>query len=957
MASTDTKVLRLVTTGLDKEPLGNFRVTLAKSEPKTLKTGTRIVIPYQKQDFESAKQYPYLHRFKTEVLPDWKSFFLFLKKLSTASSVSQVFGVPKPEIEKNNLVVQRTKENISFYDHDTEEPITHNYIVIEYDGKENDDYLIKEFISGYSSKTLTPEVIKRQIQHVLRSSFNIPPATLEALPFVFRLSSSFYKSELPQLRVHIIIPTDDFIAQAVAPTLRLINPNFDPHVYRAPNNVLYTASPGFVNKVDPLTLNDPRLDRLYCVMGDNYTRLDINGIIEKLVPGLSAGAGKRHDEKVFVPAWKLDGDAGLFNLSAYHSGKTKTVETWLEEAGYVRKQAYRWCSPTSDSGSPGLMVLPGGYVFDHHENSPIHDIVPHSRRLLSAFDLYYHQAKYDGKLAEFKKTLLQLRSKSPDYKSNQFQKIQTSMLFLTPDAAKGDIDTIVNAIIEDVFNSKIDPREQDIIFEDIKKKTTRSQSPYKVKDIKRIWSGLRHELQESLGNIDPQNPDYVNADAFLRHVNIFYNKVEGFFLLPHPTLPVVTSPSTDLERMIEEHITKTTTSTAWSAAKMASTVLAVKRRAMTTDTEPPEYSKHLFLFQDSFKAVDIFNKEILPIPQTHYVENILPFTLEEYERQLKNPKDAWFKFLDSSLPEKETQLLLQNIFAYLFSPDRKEQKILFLYGVGRSGKSTIKNIVSEFFLTHEFDAAKINDNFILEQFTPITRAIIINEFNSRTANKHTFEKVVNLMKEISGRDPVQVRGLYASYKGFPSDALPIMISNQIPAIKDKAFQSRLIPIKFEHGFDNTQSFTFWRDIQEALPTIFSWAIGQLSEKKKRIRFSKLDKLKCYKAAKTDITLSLDFLQVFCDTYLTPDPEGEILKSDLLTYVRAYYDFMFDAELPTTFPTAFPSVLTLQKYFPSAKLTKGRKRVGNDRIYMVQGVAWKDFEAMEKKLSPFNELIE
>jgi putative DNA primase/helicase len=53
----------------------------------------------------------------------------------------------------------------------------------------------------------------------------------------------------------------------------------------------------------------------------------------------------------------------------------------------------------------------------------------------------------------------------------------------------------------------------------------------------------------------------------------------------------------------------------------------------------------------------------------------------------------WLDFLDTVLPDKDTQKTLQESLAYLFTKDLKLEKAIFLYGTGSNGKSVVFEVL------------------------------------------------------------------------------------------------------------------------------------------------------------------------------------------------------------------------------------------------------------------------
>jgi len=963
-----------------KSPLSNFPLTLLQAIKITQKGGLKTQPKYQKLDFKSSLIYPYYHKFNISKQKTFYDLFLAYGTLLQKDKIGQVFGTVKPEYIETKSEIRRSKEYLTYFDKDLA-PIIYNYLVIEYDDKEGLD-LIPAFKTRYLNKELNKAILEEQTRVLLTKIFPLSKTDISDLPIILRLSSSFYKSAESAFRAHIIIPTEDFTPPAIAPLLKALNPNIDPSIYRSPNQILFSSSPEFKTISDPLQENIPTLDRIYFfgspeLAKNNKTipRIDLNRELKNAIPSFSKSSAlsKSSDSFRIKPAWELSGDAGLFNLRVHQNNFGRfSIESWLLNQGYTASGKYRYISPASDSGSAGLILLRGEYVYDHHENSPIKDIIPYPDRMLSAYDLYYHQYIYENRLPEFKKIIFQIRSTSPEYKKKEYEELKGVMSFIHADLSKAELAKMINSLMGQIFNSRLDPQYKDALFREVSEKTKNSEFPYKSKDLKKIWKELTTNLSEEIGNIDPGSPEDVNSKHFLRQVALYYNTKGKYHIIKHPRNPILVIPDNDeLKRYVWVYVEELSMSLGWSHSKMTSQVNNIIRKSETSSIKKPEdvpdFSPHLYLFKNSYETINVFTGEILPLPETSVVLNELPFTKQSYLLQKKRPSEAWKSFMLSSFPNKEDRDLLQHILAYLISPTRKEQRILFLYGVPRSGKSTLKNLFGKMFpgLSVELSMSKLSDGFSISKLTPFSRLIVINEFNVEGAKKN-IDEGVNLTKEISGRDEIQTRGMRENFKTFVSDALPILISNTPPTIRDKAFQERLIPIHFKHTFSNQSDLEFQRDLQEALPTIFHWGLRLLSTDETTISFKKIIRTEYIKEMKASVLREIDTLGAFASRFLEPGIAGSkrivdkaVGRKDLLYWYRAYHEKEMGQpfEEKSSKDQWFPTIRDLKKIFPGLDIVNKRPIIKHRKTPCVYGIKWKDKGEMKINLSDFGAEVE
>ena len=79
---------------------------------------------------------------------------------------------------------------------------------------------------------------------------------------------------------------------------------------------------------------------------------------------------------------------------------------------------------------------------------------------------------------------------------------------------------------------------------------------------------------------------------------------------------------------------------------------------------------------------------LVPFNSKHFLTHQLDFV---YSKNYVN--QIWLDFLDTVLPDKDTQRTLQQAIGYLFIKDLKLEKVIFLYGIGSNGKSVIFEVI------------------------------------------------------------------------------------------------------------------------------------------------------------------------------------------------------------------------------------------------------------------------
>jgi putative DNA primase/helicase len=125
--------------------------------------------------------------------------------------------------------------------------------------------------------------------------------------------------------------------------------------------------------------------------------------------------------------------------------------------------------------------------------------------------------------------------------------------------------------------------------------------------------------------------------------------------------------------------------------------------------------------QNGTLSIDKNGVELIPHNPDHFLTHQLDFCYDP-----KSTNELWLQFLDSVLPDKDTQKTLQQSLGYLFIRDLKLEKAIFLYGTGSNGKSVVfevlKGLVSSKMMTsyslqqltsdHGYHLERINNKLI-----------------------------------------------------------------------------------------------------------------------------------------------------------------------------------------------------------------------------------------------------
>jgi phage/plasmid-associated DNA primase len=201
--------------------------------------------------------------------------------------------------------------------------------------------------------------------------------------------------------------------------------------------------------------------------------------------------------------------------------------------------------------------------------------------------------------------------------------------------------------------------------------------------------------------------------------------------------------------------------------------------------------------------LDLKTREFMPrIPNKHFVCNYIN---RKYKKSSKEQRDKVYEHINKIYPIKEDLEAILYIFgSALTGKATKEQKILFLLGVGSNGKSIIMNITMKAFEgyieTLEEEAFSMSNKSPDKTFStfygkPYIRIVWNNEPKADKMNATTFKKFVE--GEMKGKLLFK-NGTY----NFNHNALPLFTANIMPNIDiDEGVKRRF------RGYNHKSVFT------------------------------------------------------------------------------------------------------------------------------------------------------
>lgn len=243
---------------------------------------------------------------------------------------------------------------------------------------------------------------------------------------------------------------------------------------------------------------------------------------------------------------------------------------------------------------------------------------------------------------------------------------------------------------------------------------------------------------------------------------------------------------------------------------------------------PEEFNNNPYLLNLKNGILNIENND-----NWFFTEGHSPEYLSTIQIQANYNKDAkgenFKKFLSTSVPNPEVQMLLQEMVGYcLTSFTKSKQMIFILTGKGDSGKSTFINATLE---------GLLNDN--AKSHVPL-QDLDGNEYNQAKL----YGKIVNIfadlpdksvkeigyLKAATGNDPIPARRIYEAPFEFKNKAKFVFSSNSLPANFSKdstdAFYNRLTLIPFNETITKKDP-DLNKALEKELDFILMWALEGL----------------------------------------------------------------------------------------------------------------------------------
>lgn len=314
-------------------------------------------------------------------------------------------------------------------------------------------------------------------------------------------------------------------------------------------------------------------------------------------------------------------------------------------------------------------------------------------------------------------------------------------------------------------------------------------------------------------------------------------------------------------------------------------------------------------------AIDLTKREFINryCQTTKYV-NYRYFDDAEYEQKFNNSSIQ--EFLQSTLPDSEDLIMLQDCIGYLLT-NNKQEYLVMLCGSGSNGKSVLLELIKRSLpgltVSTSLDSALNNENsrsLIKDKLLAVS-----SEFSGVIKQPETFKTMIS-------REPLQYKELYKDVSLMENYARFIVASNELPiasTLNSNALMRRLAVLEFKQTFKPNQDYTDNLYKEENIELFYNFLIRCAFNYKYEIKISANSK-ELMNNIKTGIDSVFGFLQ---EKEIAP---GDFLISASELY-KQYLDYCYDNSIKENNSSNFGRKMTAHGI--------QKKRLSSGNFYLIK----------------------
>ncbi|MCC5908008.1 MAG: hypothetical protein JJU13_17470 [Balneolaceae bacterium] len=209
----------------------------------------------------------------------------------------------------------------------------------------------------------------------------------------------------------------------------------------------------------------------------------------------------------------------------------------------------------------------------------------------------------------------------------------------------------------------------------------------------------------------------------------------------------------------------------------------------------------------------------------------------EFEHDPTATAPLFFRYLDEVLPDAESQKVLAEFMGYIFTRNLKLEKVLFLYGSGRNGKSVMFDIIRAMLGENNISyfglSSLTNDNGYY-------RAQLVNKLIN-WASDIGDKLQSNTFKQLASSEPIECRLPYKEPFLLTNVCKFAFNTNTLPTDVEHtdAFFERFLIIPFDKYIkpENRDPELAKKIISKEMPGVFNWVLDGLNRLLEQGNFS------------------------------------------------------------------------------------------------------------------------
>lgn len=250
---------------------------------------------------------------------------------------------------------------------------------------------------------------------------------------------------------------------------------------------------------------------------------------------------------------------------------------------------------------------------------------------------------------------------------------------------------------------------------------------------------------------------------------------------------------------------------------------------MTVTADAFDQNKNLLCLNNG--TLDITTMQLLAWSPDHMLTKKIDVAYDPDARA-----DRWLKALEQWIPDPATRAYLKRFMGYILSADMNRSAFLILWGDQGCGKSVFLKVMTAIF--GEYAATAAAKTFRASRYGEGGTSDLHDLRGVRlVTNSETSENTVldeELIKRITGGDPVTTRALYQSNITWKPEFVPVFATNFPPKLRadDNAIWARVKEIHFPNTFRGTDGEEFGLEdslIRDELAGIFNWLLEGYAE--------------------------------------------------------------------------------------------------------------------------------